>query len=169
MDSAFSTCILAFLPHCCHILPCCNKVQLRNHRAHQEEQTMLEFADQEKHTMARQSKGRADRRHCETEDSASSRKSMFIRYSKPAQDVIQRKQTAPLADRLREQGIDPRAFGPDFARLTREYDALPNTAPQRAAQQRHLHVLLDLLAERINAGEKNPRLQTALNLIWFRP
>lgn len=126
---------------------------------------MLEFADQEKHTMARQSKGRADRRHCETEDSASSRKSMFIRYSRPAQDVIQRKQTTPLADRLREQGIDPGAFGPDFARLTQEYDALPNTAPQRAAQQRHLRVLLDLLAERINAGEKNPRLQTALNIL----
>ncbi len=126
---------------------------------------MLEFADQEKYMTARQSKGRADRNHCETEDSASSRKSMFIHYSRPAQDVIQRKQTTPLADRLREQGIDPGAFGPDFARLTQEYDELPNTAPQRAAQQRYLHVLLNLLTERMNAGEKNPWLQTALNIL----
>ncbi len=126
---------------------------------------MLEFADQEKYLTARQSKGRADRRHCETEDSVSSRKSMFIRYSRPAQDVIQRKQTTPLADRLWEQGIAPRAFGSDFERLTREYDELPNTAQQRAAQQRHLHALLDLLTERMNAGEKDPQLQTALNIL----
>lgn len=120
---------------------------------------------QMKNTVPRQAEGNLVRMRYKAEESQSSYENTCIHYNGPTQEVIQQKQTTPLADRFREQRIVPEDFGSEFARLAAEYDALPNSADTKTAQQRHLYALLDLLRERLNFGEENPRIQIALNIL----
>lgn len=134
---------------------------------------MWEFTDhavteekkQIKNAASRQPEGSASQMKYEAGTSKSSYESICIQYSMPARETIQLKQTTPLADRLREQGIAPETLGREFKELVTKYDDLPNTADTRDAQQRHLYALLDLLHERSRAGEESHQLQTALNIL----
>lgn len=129
-----------------------------DHAVPEEKKQIKKAANQQPEGSAAQMKYKA-------ETSESSYDNIYIQYSMPAREIIQLKQTTPLADRLREQGIAPRALGREFMELVTKYDALPNTADTREAQQRHLYALLDLLDERFRADEKNHQLQTALNIL----
>lgn len=134
---------------------------------------MWEFTDhavpeekkQIKNAASRQPEGSAAQMKYEAGTSKSSYESICIQYSTPARETIQLKQTTPLADRLREQGITPETLGREFMELVTKYDNLPNTADTRDAQQRHLYALLDLLRERLHPDEENPRIKTALNIL----
>lgn len=134
---------------------------------------MWEFTDhavpeekkQIKNAASRQPEGSAAQMKYEAGTSKSSYESICIQYSTPARETIQLKQTTPLADRLREQGIAPETLGREFMELVTKYDNLPNTADTRDAQQRHLYALLDLLRERLHPDEENPRIKTALNIL----
>lgn len=134
---------------------------------------MWEFTDhavteekkQIKNAASRQPEGSTSQMKYEAGTSKSSYESICIQYSTPARETIQLKQTTPLADRLREQGIAPETLGREFMELVTKYDNLPNTADTRDAQQRHLYALLDLLRERLHPDEENPRIKTALNIL----
>lgn len=77
--------------------------------------------------------------------------SMRVHYSSPSnQGVIQRKQTTPLAERLRAQGIDVDSLGSEISNLIRLYDALENTASTKESQQRYLHLLINALYYNLN-------------------
>lgn len=134
---------------------------------------MWEFTDhavteekkQIKNAASRQPEGSTSQMKYEAGTSKSSYESICIQYSMPARETIQLKQTTPLADRLREQGIALETLGREFMELVTIYDNLPNTADTRDAQQRHLYALLDLLRERLHPDEETPRIKTALNIL----
>lgn len=125
-------------------------------------------SEQKKHaknTASRQAEGNVVRTRYKAEELKSSYENTCIHYNGPTQEVIQQKQTTPLADRFREQRIAPENFGSEFARLAAEYDALPNIADTKTAQQHCLYALFDLLRERLIPGGENPQIQTALNIL----
>ncbi|MCM1194125.1 MAG: hypothetical protein NC123_11120 [Butyrivibrio sp.] len=87
----------------------------------------------------------------------------------PGLGVIQRKQTTPLTERLREQGITPESLGDEIAGLLKSYDALDNEASTREPQQEILHTLINALysklASETASGTNSSQIRAALQIV----
>lgn len=83
----------------------------------------------------------------------------------PNQGVIQRKQTTPLAVRLREHGIEADSFGAEIAELVRLYDALKNESATKSLQKDYLNSLLVSLNLRLVSEIESSQIRMALRVV----